>query len=59
MSAARRLGVAAAVAYIPLSACDDFQRLVAFLEELDWMGDGLRFADQFARLLGGFRSISA
>ena len=44
------LGVTASVADVPLSAGHDLERLVALLEELDRVGDGLGFADQFAGL---------
>ena len=44
------LGVTASVADVPLSAGHDLERLVALLEELDRVGDGLGFADQFTGL---------
>ena len=44
------VGVPTAVTDVPLAAGDDFQWLVALLEELHRMGDGLGLADQFAGL---------
>ena len=45
-----QVGVAAAVAEVPLAAGDDLERAVALLVELHRVGDLLRVADELARL---------
>ena len=49
-----QVGVAATVADVPLAAGNDLERLVALLEELDWVGDGFGLADQRAGLTEEF-----
>ena len=46
-----KIGVATAVAHVPLAGRDDLEWLVALLEELHRVSDWLRFADHVARLL--------